>query len=185
MLLIPIGRDDAEIRRHAWVSYTIIALNLIAFLFTAVAMRPAVMQSMAGQWQSAFEFYVRHPYLIPPPDLAELLTPDDLGELHNRARAARLPSFDVVRSEQAQLNAMVERAVASRRELPFAQYGYIPAEGSALTLVTSMFIHAGLMHLIGNLLFFYLSGPFVEDVYGRPLFAALYFVGGIVAALTF
>ncbi|HEU4887085.1 MAG TPA: rhomboid family intramembrane serine protease [Thermoanaerobaculia bacterium] len=185
MLLIPIGRDDAEIRRHAWVSYTIIALNLVAFLLTAVAMRPAVMQSMAGEWESAFQFYVQHPYLRPPPDLTELLTPRDMQKLSEHARAMRIPPPEVVRVEQAKLNAMVARADAARRELPYAQYGYIPAEGGALKLVSSMFIHAGILHLIGNLLFFYLSGPFVEDVYGRPLFGALYFAGGIVAALTF
>lgn len=185
MLLIPIGRDDAEIRRHAWVSYTIIALNLIAFLLTAVAMRPAVMQSMAVEWENAFQFYVKRPYLRPPPDLAELLTARDVQKLSERARAMPIPPPEVVRTEQAKLNAMVGRAVAARRELPYAQYGYIPAEGGALKLISSMFIHAGILHLIGNLLFFYLSGPFVEDVFGRPLFGALYFAGGIVAALTF
>src|SRR5687768_13082890 len=91
MLLIPIGRDDAEIRRHAWVSYTIIALNVIAFLLTAVAMRPAVMQSMDAEWESAFTFYVRHPYLKPPAELAELLTVDDKEELSDRARAMQMP----------------------------------------------------------------------------------------------
>jgi len=30
-----------------------------------------------------------------------------------------------------------------------------------------MFIHTGWMHLLGNMLFFYLSGPFLEDAYGR------------------
>lgn len=185
MLLIPIGRDDAEIRRHAWVSYTIIALNLVAFLLTAVAMRPAVVQSMYGEWQSAFDFYAQHPYLQPPPDLEELLTPKDVQQLTVLARAVQVPPPNVVRREQAQLDAMVARAVDARRELPYAQFGYTPAEGGALKLVSSMFIHAGILHLIGNLLFFYLSGPFVEDVFGRPLFGALYFVGGIVAALTF
>lgn len=185
MLLIPIGRDDAEIRRHAWVSYTLIALNVLAFLLTAVAMRPAVMQSLGVTWDSAFQFYVRHPYLKAPPALAELLTAEDVQELSDRARAMPMPSRNVVRDQQTQLDAMVMRAVQARRELPFSQYGYIPAEGGAFNLISSMFIHAGILHLAGNLLFFFLSGPFLEDVYGRPLFAALYFAGGIVAALTF
>lgn len=188
MLLIPIGRDDAEIRRHAWVSYTIIGLNLLAFLLTAVAMRPAVLESMEAEWENATRFYVEHPYLTPPPELKELL-PDDhsaqIQKLLTRMRGLQPPSQELMRSEQAELDAMVKRALALRTKLPFEQYGYVPSNPSVLTLVTSMFIHAGLLHLLGNLLFFYLSGPFVEDVYGRPLFAALYFSGGIVAALTF
>jgi len=48
-----------------------------------------------------------------------------------------------------------------------------------------MFIHAGLLHLLGNLLFFFVSGPFIEDVFGRPLFAFLYVSGGIAASLTY
>jgi tetratricopeptide (TPR) repeat protein len=45
-----------------------------------------------------------------------------------------------------------------------------------------MFMHAGLLHLLGNMLFLYLSGPFVEDVFGRALFTVLYLLSGIAAA---
>jgi hypothetical protein len=48
-----------------------------------------------------------------------------------------------------------------------------------------MFIHGGLMHLIGNMLFFFLSGPFVEDVFGRPIFGFLYVTGGFAATFTY
>ena len=184
MLLIPIGRDDSEIRRHAWVSYTIIALNVVVFILTSVAMRPEVVESIDAQWQSAFTFYVRHPYLKAPAALDELLTAEDKEELSDRARAAEVPSRNAVRNEQAELDSMVARAVESTSELPFAKWGYVPAKAEVLKHFSSMFIHAGFLHLIGNLLFFFLSGPFVEDVYGRPIFAALYFIGGIAADLS-
>lgn len=181
MLLLPIGRDDAEIRRHAWVSYTIIALNVVAFLFTAMALRPAVVDPIEQQWNSVFRYLEQHPYLRPPPDAAELLTAEDTTTLREMASEKRAPSPTTIRNEQAELDAMVARAVAAQNELPYAKFGYIPARGSALTMMTSMFIHGGILHLIGNLLFFFLSGPFVEDVYGRPIFAVLYFAGGIAA----
>jgi membrane associated rhomboid family serine protease len=184
MLLIPIGRDDAEIRRHAWVSYTIIAANVIAFVLTVLAMRP-VAAKIQSEWDSAFRFFVVHPYLQPPAAMKELLPLGAAEQLQMRARSFPRPPQETVRDEQAQLDANVARAVAARQVLPYARFGYIPAEGGTLTLLTSMFIHAGILHLIGNLLFFFLSGPFVEDVFGRPLFAALYFLGGTVAALTF
>src|SRR5207253_315943 len=47
--------------------------------------------------------------------------------------------------------------------------------------VTSMFVHSGWLHLIGNMLFFFAAGPFLEDVYGRVLFTLLYFLSGFAA----
>src|SRR5207253_1775589 len=184
MLLIPIGRDDTEIRRHAWVSYTIIALNVLAFILTALAMRPAA-AAIQENWNSAFALLLRHPYLKPPAALKELLPIGAAEELQVQARVVPHPPAETIQEEQAELEASVARAVAAQQVLPYAKFGYVPAAPTAFTLLTSMFIHAGLLHLIGNLLFFFLSGPFVEDVYGRPLFAALYFSGGAVAALTF
>ena len=46
-------------------------------------------------------------------------------------------------------------------------------------------MHAGWLHLIGNMLFLFLSGPFVEDLYGRPLFAALYLAPAVAGAGAF
>ena len=48
-------------------------------------------------------------------------------------------------------------------------------------IVASMFMHAGLLHLIGNLLFFWVTGPALEDVWGRPTFLGLFVIGGVVA----
>ncbi|HYO79605.1 MAG TPA: rhomboid family intramembrane serine protease [Thermoanaerobaculia bacterium] len=185
MLLIPIGRDEAEIRRHAWVSYAIIALNVIAFVATGIAMRRSAMESVAGQWESAFNYYAARPYLEPPPELDAAIPDEAREELEAAAPPAGLPHADTVEAEQEELDTLVAEAVAARAALPYLRFGYIPAEGRVHTLFTSMFLHAGLLHLLGNLLFFYFSGPFVEDVFGRPLFAALYFAGGVVAALTF
>jgi membrane associated rhomboid family serine protease len=185
MLLIPIGRDDAEIRRHAWVSYAILALNALVFVLTIVATRPSVLESLSNQWQAAYVFYVQRPYLKPPGELVELLPDGAKAQISARMRGLPLPSQKIIEQEQRQLDEMVARAVAARDELPNQRFGYVPSEPSAYKLFTSMFLHAGILHLLGNLLFFYLSGPFIEDVFGRPLFAVLYFVGGVVAALTF
>jgi membrane associated rhomboid family serine protease len=44
------------------------------------------------------------------------------------------------------------------------------------------FMHADFMHIFGNMLFFYLTGPFLENVYGRPLFLGFYLLSGLAAA---
>ncbi|HET8734038.1 MAG TPA: rhomboid family intramembrane serine protease [Anaeromyxobacteraceae bacterium] len=50
------------------------------------------------------------------------------------------------------------------------------------TILTSMFLHGGLFHLLGNLLFLWVFGPSVEDVLGRMRFLAFYVASGIAAA---
>jgi len=52
------------------------------------------------------------------------------------------------------------------------------------TLFTSQFLHAGWLHLLGNLLYLWIFGNNIEDRLGRLGFLAFYLVGGAVAGLT-
>lgn len=53
----------------------------------------------------------------------------------------------------------------------------------AYTLVTSMFLHGGWMHLAGNMLFLFIFGDNMEDEMGHFRFLAFYLAAGIVAGL--
>jgi membrane associated rhomboid family serine protease len=50
-----------------------------------------------------------------------------------------------------------------------------------LTLLTSMFMHGGLLHIAGNMLFLWIFGNNVEDAMGRIKFALFYLGGGLAA----
>lgn len=52
-----------------------------------------------------------------------------------------------------------------------------------LTIFTSMFLHGGLMHLLGNMLFLWIFGNNVEDALGRLRFVAFYLASGAAAAV--
>jgi len=52
-----------------------------------------------------------------------------------------------------------------------------------MTLITSMFMHGGWMHLIGNMLFLWVVGDNVEDSLGHVRFVIFYVLCGILAAL--
>jgi membrane associated rhomboid family serine protease len=52
-----------------------------------------------------------------------------------------------------------------------------------LTLITSMFLHGGLLHIAGNMLFLWIFGNNVEDVMGRFKFTAFYLMVGVAGAL--
>ncbi len=51
------------------------------------------------------------------------------------------------------------------------------------TVLTSLFLHGGLMHLAGNMLFLWIFGNNVEDALGRGRFLLFYLACGVVAAL--
>ena len=88
-------------------------------------------------------------------------------------------------------------APPAAREQMIAAFSLIPARSTAfvsghpvgfaggiLPLFTSMFLHGGWMHLIGNMWFLWLFGDNVEDRVGHGRYLLLYLVGGLVGALT-
>lgn len=50
-----------------------------------------------------------------------------------------------------------------------------------LTILTAMFMHGGLLHIIGNMLFLWIFGNNVEDSMGRLRFVGFYLLGGLAA----
>ena len=53
----------------------------------------------------------------------------------------------------------------------------------ALTIVTSMFLHGGLLHLGGNMLYLWIFGDNVEDTLGHGRFLVFFLVSGVIAAV--
>jgi membrane associated rhomboid family serine protease len=74
----------------------------------------------------------------------------------------------------------IPSVVFGQAALP-AEVGEFPA---ALSLLTSMFLHGGWMHLIGNMLYLWIFGNNIEDVMGHKRFIAFYVLCGILAALS-
>ncbi len=52
-----------------------------------------------------------------------------------------------------------------------------------LTIFTAMFMHAGLLHIGGNMLYLWIFGNNIEDALGKVRYIIFYFVCGVVAAL--
>ncbi len=88
----------------------------------------------------------------------------------------------------------VSLPVRAQKAFVFA-YGTIPAKFTALAaghgavqialapLVTSMFLHGGLMHLLGNMLFLYIFGDNIEDYFGHLGYLVFYMACGIGSGL--
>lgn len=68
--------------------------------------------------------------------------------------------------------------------IPSALAGHGTLEGALVPLVTSMFLHSGFAHILGNMLFLWIFGDNVEARFGHLGYLLFYFVCGIGAGLT-
>ena len=62
-------------------------------------------------------------------------------------------------------------------------FGLVPAAFSWVTVFTSMFLHGGLLHVAGNMLYLWIFGDNVEDRMGHGRFLVFYLLCGVAAAL--
>ena len=63
-------------------------------------------------------------------------------------------------------------------------YGVVPARLHLVSLVSSMFLHGGWAHILGNMLFLWAFGKSLEDAMGHGKFLTFYLLCGVAASLT-
>ena len=76
---------------------------------------------------------------------------------------------------------MVQPVTGQRVEMPGLQPTPIPVY---LTLITSMFMHGGIAHIFGNMLFLFIFGDNIEDRVGHFRYLIFYLVCGVLAGLS-
>jgi membrane associated rhomboid family serine protease len=64
----------------------------------------------------------------------------------------------------------------------FAHYGFTPAQPHLFAVMSSMFLHAGILHYLGNMFFLWMFGDRIENTFGMWLFAVVYLLCGFGAA---
>jgi membrane associated rhomboid family serine protease len=62
-------------------------------------------------------------------------------------------------------------------------FGLIPADFSIITMFTSMFLHGGIAHILGNMWFLWIFGDNVESTLGHVKYTLFYLLCGVAAAL--
>jgi membrane associated rhomboid family serine protease len=67
--------------------------------------------------------------------------------------------------------------------LPEAEEPVYPGKSPWLAILTSMFLHGGLLHLGGNMLYLWIFGNNIEDRWGRALYLVFYLLAGLAATL--
>jgi membrane associated rhomboid family serine protease len=81
------------------------------------------------------------------------------------------------------LNAFVARFALVPRSFEVALRGPEPLSAAAIPLFTSLFLHGGWTHLIGNMWYLWIFGDNIEDRMGHVRFALFYVAGGVFAGL--
>ena len=173
-MIIPISHEEQQVARLPWVTIVLLTANVAIFLLTLSTVERQSAETRQ-RVQEIVRFAIQHPYLRMPEELSHLVP-------------ARQPppnlSADVIEEEQARLDRLWRDFEAGASMSVYRAYGYTPAEPSLLALFSSMFMHGGWLHLVGNMLFLWLSGGSLEDRWGRIFFPILYGVSGVVATLT-
>ena len=65
----------------------------------------------------------------------------------------------------------------------FANYYLYVQNGEYYRLITSMFVHANILHLVSNMYALYVVGPIIEKYYGKGKFLLIYLGSGIIGSL--
>jgi membrane associated rhomboid family serine protease len=154
-MVIPV-HDVNPVRRTPWVTYALIAANVIVFLRT-----PGGPSSLSGDASLAqvchLQAFYDHYAAIPK----ELVHNQPLG---------------LVPNGQAGVGAHGAGCVAGP-----PSYHKIPV----LSVFTAMFLHGSWLHLLGNMLFLWIFGNNVEDRFGRVSYLLFYLGCGVVATYGF
>jgi len=85
------------------------------------------------------------------------------------------------------VNLLFYIATMIQRSLIISTFGLTPMElgNEPWTIVTNMFVHAGLWHFLGNMLMLYFFGSYLLGLVGEARFLLVYFAGGLLANVAF
>jgi membrane associated rhomboid family serine protease len=188
-IIIPVGHESNEVRRLPWITFGIMALCLVVHIF--LSMDVGAKENQLGKTaEELVTYYFNHPYLELNPEIKDLMFSGGNEErleavISTYRQMVPSPDRQTVSEEQEEMDRLGTALLSSLNDVPYRKWGFIPADRSLLTLLTYMFVHGGWLHLIGNLLLLYITGPFIEDLWGRPIYAAFYLAVGALSALMY
>jgi membrane associated rhomboid family serine protease len=192
LFILPVGHEKGTVRRLPWVTFGIMALCLVSYVLFAGSEREQVRRILDAR-RDLGQFFYSNPHVDLSSDAQQIL----FGHVDPDRRAAFIESVRASvgtgptsrgmtdPGRQVELKRELARRVAAvhaaERAAVIRRWGLIPSHPTLTGLLGHMFLHGGLLHLLGNLFILYLAGPFIEDVWGRGLFAAFYLASGVAA----
>lgn len=109
------------------------------------------------------------------------------GMIPLKDASRQIRSYPIVTTFIIVVNSLVFLMELVGGEAFVRQWSLVPADIVAgrhwITLITAMFLHAGWMHIIGNMVFLWSFGPAIEDAMGPGRYLMFYLASGIIAFL--
>jgi membrane associated rhomboid family serine protease len=193
MLLIPLKHENMEGRRWPIITFTLIGLNILMFLATHWTIESQVPE-FAQVRLHLLLLAAQHPDLKIPDD-AQLFVEDfkkgnpdawnQAGSPYRQlvdAADARYRMTDDNEKLQEEMDSLAQQFHDLQRQSLLQNYGFVPAHKKAISYLSSMFLHSGWIHLIGNMWFLWLAGFILEENWGRVIYPVFYLLAGIVAS---
>jgi membrane associated rhomboid family serine protease len=169
-------------RRFSRLSTVLTALNVAVLAAVSVWTDEAALLQRVGR---VVGYLREHPYLEPSAGVRGHLDAEVLAELSRKRRdflsKQTPPAPEAFESRQRALAEREREVLAEMRNLPRHRLGFVPARPWSLSLLGSLFVHAGWLHLLGNLLFLWSAAPLLEERLGRAAVLGLYLSSGIAA----
>jgi len=191
-MLIPLGHENMRGRRWPVVTIAIIALNVFIFLGTHGSMDRQAPEMFEARTHILM-LAALHPELKLPAKAQELVTsfqtrnPSLWQEMKNPNRDvedawdARIRLQEKPEVLQEEMDSLSSRYAELESGSILGRYAFVPARPSGMSYITANFLHAGWLHLIGNMWFLWLAGAVLEDTWGRILYPAFYLIAGALA----
>jgi membrane associated rhomboid family serine protease len=188
-MIIPIGHESNEVKRLPWITFIIIGLCLLIHIFTTSEMK-TYNQNLQTVSKEIFKFYTERPYLELDKEIDKYFNIKFKGQEDDLFKdilslGVEKPGPTVIAKEQNQLDQLTKKLLDIKKNVSLRKWGFRPYDRSFINLITYMFFHLGWLHLLGNMFFLYLCGPFIEDVWGKLIYSSLYVLAGMISALLY
>ncbi|MEK6325222.1 MAG: rhomboid family intramembrane serine protease [Acidobacteriota bacterium] len=194
---IPIGNENSTVRRVPWITFSIMALNVVIFYVTlpVVAGQQDEMMKLGTSME---QFVKQHQELLADENvrkkLAEIgviskLESDAIAEQLKKSPEIAAQYKEWLSSTEAQnqryeLDQKLAEFKNAVQESLWYKYGLAPNGNWKLhQLITAAFLHAGSLHLFFNMIFFFAIAFSLEDLWGRGVFLSFYLLGAAAACI--
>ena len=194
-MLIPLRHENMEGRRWPVVTFALIAINILVFLGTHWQME-AQAPERAEVRTHIILLAGMHPELKMSDDVQRFVSdvqkkiPEafwkqiaDPNRKMEDAWDVRIRRVTDPEELQAEMDSLTERFAEEEKTSILQNYGFVPAHARPITYLTSIFIHTGWLHLIGNMWFLWLAGFVLEERWGRVIYPVFYLVAGVAASI--
>jgi membrane associated rhomboid family serine protease len=175
-MLLPI-RTEKETRRLPNLTIGLIALNFIIWIFTnnIVSRENRELESLHQQLMEIegqyFDLIIK--------EHSDLLQINDIRLFHEEIlKRGIIPENNPIFHQWLALYQEFENKINNTF---FHKWGFIPARFNLIKLIISMFLHANLFHVLGNMLYLWIVGCNMEDDWGWLRFLGFYLLSGLAA----